>query len=571
MANNNIGGFFVSLGMKVDQSFKAGEEALTKLIGTGTKAVAAVVGLAKVSGVVENSNLKLAKAIGISGEELRTWQDSVSKAGVSAGAFTASMSQIENKMQKLKMGEIDQGLAKSLGMLGIGYDQFAGMDAGTRISRVFASAQAMQDQAKAAALVGDVLGSSAREYYDWLALSGRTLSGELAATKALSFETEETMKSAAAFNAEFNGVMNSTKSIGLLISSKIGEKLTPVLKTVETILAKNKEFIASGIVGVIDTIGKIGNVFVQIGGILTGESDPEKIFGKIVNAVKSFGGTAIETSIKLLKDLVEVVKSLFDGDWEMVGNHLKQFFDDLGGGLKKLLIGEQEVADVAKKSTNSMAEGTVIAGTMLFGDEESKNELNKVLTERAVKNQTLEQKAEELLKKDFGGELPGTFGTFGYLLGITDKKKLSDLSNESIDVLNEILTEKGSFKGTPWENYIEGLDTWHLRHKGEKLPYNSVKDGIIAPGGHVTQVAPDDWVIAARNLGDVASAFMPQSMGAGVSNTASYTITQEFNFNGGGKDIASEVMRQAYRGTQNGLLDAMNRSTQRLQLMPGLR
>ena len=96
----------------------------------------------------------------------------------------------------------------------------------------------------------------------------------------------------------------------------------------------------------------------------------------------------------------------------------------------------------------------------------------------------------------------------------------------------------------------------------------SLKDGIMRPDGTVTQVAPDDWVFAARNLGDLARAFVPQDH-TSVSG-GEYVINQTFNINGG-NDMPQVLKQQAYRGTQEGLLEMMAQSTRRLQLMSGTR
>lgn len=95
-----------------------------------------------------------------------------------------------------------------------------------------------------------------------------------------------------------------------------------------------------------------------------------------------------------------------------------------------------------------------------------------------------------------------------------------------------------------------------------------VKDGILRPDGTVTQVAPDDWVFAARNVADLARAFMPKN--AMVGNMAQYSIVQNFTINGS-TDIPQVLRQQAYNGTQEGLLAVMSQSSQRLQMMSGTR
>ena len=94
-----------------------------------------------------------------------------------------------------------------------------------------------------------------------------------------------------------------------------------------------------------------------------------------------------------------------------------------------------------------------------------------------------------------------------------------------------------------------------------------IKDGIMRPDGTVTQVAPDDWVFAARNLSDLARAFIPQGP-AQSTGSVEFSIVQNFTISGS-KDLPQVLKQQAYTGTQEGLLAAMAQSSRRLQLMTG--
>lgn len=515
MADNKIGGFFVSLGMKIDQSFKAGEDAVSKFIGTAGKATAAAVGIAKAVGSVENSNLKMAKAIGISVEDLKAWNDAASKAGISGSALTSSMASLENKMQKLKLGEIDQGLAKNLGMLGIGYDQFANMDATQRMSSVFSAARGMEDQRKAATLVGETLGSAAREYYDWLALSGSTLSKELSEAKMLNYTTEESARAAARFNAEFNAISNSFKNIGLLIGSEIGEALTPVTAAIKDYIAVNREFISSGIIGVFDVLGRIAKNLGIILMNITGTGSISEALEAVARGFKTYILGPLEKLTNLLKPLASAIHALFSGDWSKLGSSLLDF--------------------VAGSFNSIVLEGFKGIKELIFGPEETPEPVVSNATEgsNAYEGNRVEkqQKAIQAQKKD-----------------------------KSV-VENQKTTTKN----------ITGAKSGPDRRNAALSGTRKANDGIIKPDGTLTQVAPDDWVFAARNLTDLASAFIPHGVNTYTGGATEYSIVQEFTFNGTSRDMAGQVMRQAYKGTQCGLMAAMNKGAQRMQLIPGTR
>ncbi len=260
----NIGGFFVSLGLVTDRkSFNDGingikglETSVKKIIGTAGAAATALTGLGAAASHLETDAMKTAHAIGISYQNIDKWRTAVSLAGVSAKGLTSEMLQLENKMQRLKLGDVDSGLARTLGMLRISYGQFADMTAEQRMTAVFGSASRMQDQRKAALLVGDALGSAAQEYYRYLQMTDRTLEDELAASQRLVFTDDRTKRDAVEFMYELKGLTSAVKSIGSLLGAEVGRQLTPVIRNIKEIIARNKELIKTGIIGFVDAAGK---------------------------------------------------------------------------------------------------------------------------------------------------------------------------------------------------------------------------------------------------------------------------------------------------------------------------
>ena len=84
------------------------------------------------------------------------------------------------------------------------------------------------------------------------------------------------------------------------------------------------------------------------------------------------------------------------------------------------------------------------------------------------------------------------------------------------------------------------------------------------------QVATDNWSIVAKTISDLARSFIQPQPQALQQSAGEYTINQTFNISGG-NDMPQIIRQQAYRGTQDGLLEIMQQSSQRLQLMSGTR
>lgn len=165
-----------------------------------------------------------------------------------------------------------------------------------------------------------------------------------------------------------------------------------------------------------------------------------------------------------------------------------------------------------------------------------------------------------------------TADTVGALLGIS-KEELVD-KNQAALAISSYKAQMG-YDFNEWMPYDElppdlkaAFDKFAKKSLGHYKLGGAIKDGIMRPDGTVTHVAPDDWVFAARNLGDLARAFIPQNLTAAGGNME-LSIVQNFTINGG-SDMPQVLRQQAYQGTQDALT-LMQQSSTRLQLMSGTR
>ena len=177
--------------------------------------------------------------------------------------------------------------------------------------------------------------------------------------------------------------------------------------------------------------------------------------------------------------------------------------------------------------------------------------------------------------------LQTSYDIISALLGEDTAKEKLDAGQIKKNLINEInkeaMNKYGKYSNIDFYDLSPNLQAAIIAFRNENkkngdfsqvknLP--KIKDGIMRPDGTVTQVAPDDWVFAARNLGDLARAFVPQNH-TSISG-GEYIINQTFNINGG-NDMPQVLRQQAYKGTQEGLLEMMTQSTHKLQLMSGTR
>ena len=526
MAGQSLGGYFVEIGAKTNKnSFESALKSIdgignsiTRLVGTVRNAAPLL--LAAAAGVVETAELKASKAIGISTEALDAWKTSAAIAGTNANALVSDMTALERKMQGLKLGQVDAGLAQNLGFLNLGYGEFADMSATERIAEVFERAGQLEDQKKAALLVGNILGGAALDYYYYLQLSGKSLQEQLAFADRLVFTTEDSKKNAMVFNGEMQALKEGSKSILALIGGEVGGQLLPFMTAITNFLANNHDGIQNGIIGAIDMVGQIGSAFA--GGFSASDvsADFEKLAASTGNLIKQltgagtvkeglltiaaglgeFTGEVTDTTLKLLTDITSAITNLLKGNWKEAGSDMKQFFTDMKDGIINVFNLEDDIAAIQKAWNDTVAEGEASGWS-----------------------------------------------------------KIKTWDQAGADALEEVPVIGPIYK--LWRGVVTaGEDKIKSAIGGKK-----VNDGVIGPDGRVTQVDPNDWVFAVKDLGDLARGFVPTATGGGTA--IQYTIEQTINVNGNGAS-AFDIRRQAYEGTSKALLDNIAQSSRRLQLMP---
>ena len=496
MPKNDIGGFFVALGLNPDKhSFETGNKLIdgvttsfNKLIGTARNVSVVLTGMATGSGVVESSTYKTANAIGTTTEKLDQWKAAAKIAGVSAGGLVGSMSQLASVMNHIKVnGAGLSEYAKKLGELHMGLNEIGDLDNMDRADAYAAIIRKAQEELKnnpeaqlrINTIVGDILGDAGQNLFIELTRQNKSIDEFLQEAKATIFTTAKDNEKGQNFLNEVNTLRASTESLTKLIGDNVGGELTPLVRDINKFIYENKDAIVNEI------------------------KDVSKLVGKIVDRLS-----------KEAKPTGEV----------------------LAAGANVI---EALTSDTPEEKERNIQEAQSIIDN-LIENKDSGSIVGKVAGETASITSKITDKVFELL----------------------DKKKAEK-------ELKEIYKANGSKK-------LRVGDTINLDDKiqfqkllGEKKASKYIEDGIIRPNGQVPQVAPDDWVFAAKNVSDLARAFIPQNMSAAPA-TAQYSIVQNFTINGS-NDIPQVLKQQAYNGVQDGLMQMMSRSSQRLQMMSGTR
>jgi hypothetical protein len=244
---------------------------------------------------------------------------------------------------------------------------------------------------------------------------------------------------------------------------------------------------------------------------------------------------------KELTPVISQFNSFLDEHGDEIVTSIKTISKVVGKIAEKLKVPGEVLGETAIETVTNMAEG---ASMMLDGD----------ISEGFSKAFEVTDKTQ--LQNDITNGL-NYYRALG-MFGKADYSKISEWDKNQLARWYGMYGDVGRFP-------VKNVDYNDL----EKRTNKKVNDGIIRPNGEITQVAPDDWVFAARNVSDLASAFVPQAAG-GISAPTQYTITQTFNINGAGNTLPQTIRQQAYKGTQAAIEQSISDSARRMQLMPGL-
>ena len=239
--------------------------------------------------------------------------------------------------------------------------------------------------------------------------------------------------------------------------------------------------------------------------------------GKIADFVLRLGGGVVETA----SGVGEIITGINEGDEEKVKEGYKKAEKQVSDGLNAIGFANGDVAQ-AKLTVQDYFD-------------------------------TEQQRANEEAWKESEGEFWASRLRKAFVPKKIEKKSLSELPSE----IQELVNLTGGQKA--WSQYIK--------------PKGAIQDGIIRPNGQITQVAPDDWVFAARNIGDLASAFIPESLIHQHTMNApqDIVINQTINITSPTDLLPQTIKEQAHSGAYDALKQVMTEGHRRLALMTGMR
>ena len=585
LMSNSLGSYYVSLGMKADyDAFSKCKHAVegiansvSRLVGTVRNAsviVATGLGtIATASGGVASQTLLAADTLGISAKALKEWQIAAKIARVDVNGFIGAMGNLDTAMVQIGANsKMDNNIIMAFGKIkqelrnthkefeDISEEEFIHADPEKRVKDIFNLATQIDDQKKAALWVGEILGEQGKSFYQYLKHTGKSINDVLAEGAARVFETEESMEKAMKYNESMIKLSETTKSLLGVLGNEVGGVLTPFLDEIDGWLIAHGDTVTAKIT----ELGK---------GIKT-----------VTEALKPIVGNTLKSAIPLFKDLSSAMTALIQGDWDKLGQDLESFFKHFIDGAAKL---------TGADSVDSYATKTEKNAEIIFDKDTSALSKALALSDSLVSTFALTVKTAIGQNK----ELNESKEFVKHIKSVTPRKQMiKDYSPEmQIEILD--MVKKNPYVGPNLQPYITDIMGEYYKYF-DATGKRKINDGIIRPNGQVTQVAPDDWVFALRDVGNFSNALASQNTPAipmrswdalledinrramdiipatTVHNNtnAPQHITIQINqtVTSPSNDWLPQTLReQAALGVQDGLQQARKESFNRLQMMSG--
>ena len=653
MAKNDIGGFFVSLGLNPDKhSFETGNKlidgvatGLNKIIGTARNAAVVLAATATATGVVESANYKLSDAMGTSIENLDLWRAAAKIAGTNADGLLGSMGKLADVLNHQTIdGSGIEAYSDQLWKLRMNWQDIEKMDPAEAFEKIIATAQeraaeaqkkiteaqktleinpndaeaqkklevAKTEKQTVTVAVGDILGKEGQGFFSELQRQGMSIEAFLDKAQSTIFTNAESNQKGADFAVEFNTLKTTMESMGKLVGDEVAGLLTEPLKEINTWLTTNGTEIKSKISAiskiafdkVVDGMDYVHKWWEQHG--------DETV--RIISSIKSTAESIIGTSVQALSEW-----------WDQHGDTAVATIESIN----------KYVSLIVAKTFDAMSKSEVKAVGGIMAD-----------TWKTAAMSPINMIVKPIQATKEGGFKAGAKSAWDEYYNAADK------------ILIDPWRRLGEVIGQKW---AEERDWTFGPNFGKKK--SELQDGILRPDGTVTKVAPDDWVFAVRNIADMAEAFTPEQptpqstpqtpvvqhpqkepakkiaepktpiiniaepengkpiinipeqktespivqitepeparmvvqnnglenmeqmvkqivsqishavmkQQTPTNNRQEYTISQTFNIQGGTNDIPAVIRQQAYNGTQNALLQAMEQCSRRMQMMSGTR
>ena len=679
MPKNDIGGFFVSLGLNIDRdSFETGNKLIdgvgnsfNKLIGSARNAAVVLAGTAVATGSVESAAYKMSEKLNISTESLDLWKATAKIAGVDANGLISAMGRMANVLDHMKVdGTGLQEFTKQLGKLGIVTDDIdiekmlnmAPDELMTEILRKAqeASAKAKKDIAEAKkalelnpndteaqtklteaqdvqrqvlTIVRDNLGDEGQGLFIELERQGKTIDELHSLAKQTIFTDRTTNADANNFMEQVRVTKTLSENITKLLGSDIAKGLTPALTELNTWLLGHGDDIKRAMSSLAGAIEKIVGKTVDF---LTDEEVQETaktIGGAIADSTKGAWETTKDVSTKLVEgDLPGAGKALLEGAGKTIAEPVDKIVtlatkDNETVQNYKEETGQSSTAAAVNTGVRSIpglkwiAHGTdfVMNKLGVMSDEEYEANTAVVTQPKKEKKKKAKKEINDGIMRPDGtvtqvapddwvlaarnlGDMAKAFVPEEKQKSITEPVQntapayrpmplAKEEPKQSPIVIQQDKTEEKRDQVTePKQSPIVSIKEFAPASKQEAGP-ELIQKQIVAPAESEAprivpkdetpinnfisqqpqpQVATDNWSIVAKTISDLARSFIQPQPQAVQQSAGEYTINQTFNISGG-NDMPQIIRQQAYRGTQDGLLEIMQQSSQRLQLMSGTR
>ncbi|KAF1076300.1 phage tail tape measure protein [Halodesulfovibrio sp. MK-HDV] len=304
-----------------DKFSHAGQQAGRMAVGVGATVAAFTAGVSVVNAQTAEQ-VRLAKALGVSGEAFSAWGGLAKEAGFEADAVGDLMEEMTNKLGESKgLGEITP-VTESLQMLGLAFEDLENLSPEQQFETISSAIKNMDDAQKAQSAADILMGGEANKFFGYLRSRKEGVKELLDQQKQLNLMSDEGRKGALKYSQSVGKLGNIVSSAAGEFSGLIGGVLAPYIEglapKIGAMFEEHRDDIKAFGEGLGKALPKIGEfafamlkVMTSVGNAINWVAEAVGGFGNLAGIVGAIiGAKYVYSGVKMANTMWEVGRSV---------------------------------------------------------------------------------------------------------------------------------------------------------------------------------------------------------------------------------------------------------------------
>ena len=304
-------GMAKSVGSKIAGGIKTAGVAVGALAAVGTAVAGAFVGAAKKTADYGDNVDKMSQKLGLSAEGFQKWDYVLQIAGTDINSMSTGLKTLTNKIDDAKNG--GAGAQEMFDKLGISMDELNKMSREEAFEATIKGFQGMEDSTERAALANDLFGKSGQNLTPLFNQTVKDTEAQIEmAEKYGMVMPDAAVKASAAFQDSLTTMSMTFEGLKNRMMAEFLPAMTQVTDGLGKLFAgdmSGADDVAEGLQGIIDKMGEVMPVLMEIGGKVLGHLG-QAFIDNLPNLLSTTASMMMKIAGEIAKNIPAVVSAM---------------------------------------------------------------------------------------------------------------------------------------------------------------------------------------------------------------------------------------------------------------------